>query len=882
MLPWMRRERVVNYVLSAIIVGAAVLSRHALTGLFGNGLTYITFYPAVMLAGTIGGLGPGIFATLLSAVAADYWFLPPSGHLAIRSTADLVSLCIFSSSGAFMSSVAELHQRSRARTADLERELAVREGEARFLRMIEQAPIPMSLMNREGVLTYSNERFARLLGYTREGIRTLADWWRLAYPDEQYRRRAMETWGAAVRRAVERRSDIEPAEYSLTGKDGAERIVEISGIIVDDNILATFTDLTDRKRAEDALRRSEVQLRTILDNMDEGLVVSDLDGNLVQWNSSALTMHGFDNPDEGLRRFPEFAEIFELSTPEGVVLTVDQWPAARILRGERLHDFIVRIRRLKSDWERVFSYGGTLVRDTDGRSLMAVITITDITRRFRAQQEVAMQAALLQEQAQLLDLAHILIRDPEDRIIIWNSGAEALYGFSREEAIGQVSHDLLQTVFPESKEALLKALAKTGRWQGELIHTAKNGARIVVASHQVLYRDEEDAPTAVLEVNNDITEQRRVDEALRESEERFRLMVDSIPQLAWMAQPDGYIFWYNSRWYEYTGTSPEQMEGWGWQSVHDPEMLPKVIERWTASIATGEPFDMEFPLKGADGRFRWFLTRGIPMKDSESRVQRWLGTNTDITEQFEVRERASRLNLELEQRVAARTVELQAANKELEAFSYSVSHDLRAPLRAIDGFSSALLRSYHDQVDARGQDYLGRIRAAAQRMGELIDDLLGLSRATRAEVKRQEVDLSAMVREITGELRRSQPERKVELVIQPGVTANVDPHLIRIAMQNLLSNAWKFTSTHDEARIEFGVSERDGERVYYVRDNGAGFDQAYVGKLFTPFQRLHTEAEFPGAGIGLALVHRVVAKHGGRIWAEGSVGRGAEFSFTLE
>lgn len=241
----------------------------------------------------------------------------------------------------------------------------------------------------------------------------------------------------------------------------------------------------------------------------------------------------------------------------------------------------------------------------------------------------------------------------------------------------------------------------------------------------------------------------------------------------------------------------------------------------------------------------------------------------------------SRLNAELEKRVAERTALLEATNKELEAFSYSVSHDLRAPLRGIDGFSQALLEDYADKLDATGRDYLERLRAGSRRMAQLIDDMLGLSRITRSELHRETVDLSAMVREIADELRKSRPERCVEFVIAPGIVADGDPKLLRLLLGNLLGNAWKFTGKHAAARIEFGSREQEGETVFFVRDNGAGFDPAYAGKLFGAFQRLHSAAEFEGTGIGLATVQRIVHRHGGYISAEGEVEKGAAFFFTL-
>lgn len=224
---------------------------------------------------------------------------------------------------------------------------------------------------------------------------------------------------------------------------------------------------------------------------------------------------------------------------------------------------------------------------------------------------------------------------------------------------------------------------------------------------------------------------------------------------------------------------------------------------------------------------------------------------------------------------------LAEANKELEAFSYSVSHDLRAPLRTIDGFSQALLTDYANQLDDNGKRYLDRVRSASQRMAELIDDLLSLSRITRAPLKRERVDLTALGRKTLGDLGARDPNRAVETKVRDGLAAQADPRLVAVVLENLLANAWKFTSKQPLARIEIGSEERDGATTFFIRDNGAGFEMEYVKKLFTPFQRLHSAADFQGTGIGLATVHRVINRHGGRVWAEGSPDQGATFYFTL-
>jgi PAS domain S-box-containing protein len=254
----------------------------------------------------------------------------------------------------------------------------------------------------------------------------------------------------------------------------------------------------------------------------------------------------------------------------------------------------------------------------------------------------------------------------------------------------------------------------------------------------------------------------------------------------------------------------------------------------------------------------------------------------DITERKQAEAEIQKLNSDLEQRVIERTTQLAAANQELEAFSYSVSHDLRAPLRGIDGWSLALLEDYGAQLDEQAHQYLDRVRSETQRMGNLIDDLLQLSRITRADMNKVQVDLSALTQAIVARLQESEPQRQIEYTVQGDLSAWGDARLLEVVLTNLLSNACKFTSKIPQARIEFGQTELDGQRAFFVRDNGAGFDMAFAKKLFSPFQRMHKASEFPGTGVGLATVQRIVHRHGGRVWAESALNAGATFYFTLE
>jgi light-regulated signal transduction histidine kinase (bacteriophytochrome) len=262
------------------------------------------------------------------------------------------------------------------------------------------------------------------------------------------------------------------------------------------------------------------------------------------------------------------------------------------------------------------------------------------------------------------------------------------------------------------------------------------------------------------------------------------------------------------------------------------------------------------------------------LDDFETEKNKVEMANQQLEKEIEERRR-------VEAQVQGVNTELLAANKELEAFAYSVSHDLRAPLRSIDGFSQALLEDYSDRLDESGRGHLQRVRRAAQRMSSLIDDMLNLSRVTRSPIHRELLNLSAIARSIAEELRQTEPTRKVEFIIEDGLHATGDAHLLNAALGNLIRNSWKYTSRHATARIEFGRTRQNGKFPFFVRDDGAGFDPRFADRLFGAFQRLHTEAEFSGTGIGLATVQRIIHRHGGEVWAEGEVEKGATFYFTL-
>ena len=363
------------------------------------------------------------------------------------------------------------------------------------------------------------------------------------------------------------------------------------------------------------------------------------------------------------------------------------------------------------------------------------------------------------------------------------------------------------------------------------------------------------------------------EETLRASEVRFRTLLESAPDAIVTVNRDGRITLVNAQAENHFGYAREELLGQpvemlvpdALRSRHVAHRADYVIDPHTRPLGLG----MELYGRRKDGS-------AFPAEISLSP----LDTPQGMAVTAIIRDISSRK--EIERELQRRSIELEAINRELEAFGYSVSHDLRAPLRAIDGFSRILLTDYADRLDDTGRGHLERVRRAAQNMGILIDDLLTLSRVTRTGLRHERVDLSALANEIAEELRKQAPDRVVHFTISPGLVAHGDRGLLHIMLDNLLGNAWKFTGVRAKAEIGLGMAPQAGKSVYVVSDNGAGFDMAYADKLFGVFQRLHDASEFPGTGIGLATVQRIVHKHGGKIWAESEVGQGTRFYFTLE
>jgi PAS domain S-box-containing protein len=523
--------------------------------------------------------------------------------------------------------------------------------------------------------------------------------------------------------------------------------------------------------------------------------------------------------------------------------------------------------------KRYWSPINTPVFSPNGEIAYIIHRVEDVTERKRAEETIRQS----EEHFRLLvagvkDYA-ILMLDPDGHVVSWNAGAERIKGYQAGEIIGQhfsrfYSPDDIHSGKPEHE---LKVAATEGRCEEEGWRVRKDGTRFWANGIITAMRDETGSLRGFSKVTRDITERKRAEEEFRKSEEKYRTLFESVDEGVCTIEV---LFDENEKPidYRFLEVNPSFEKQTGIQNARGRsmrEIAPLHEEHW---------FEMygKIALTGESVRFenqavqlnRWYDVYALRVGNPQQRHVAIFFK--DITERKLADEAIKRFN-----------EQLLATNKELESFSYSVSHDLRAPLRSIDGFSQALLEDCGANLDEQGRGYLQRIRANSQRMGQLIDDLLNLSRMARCDINREPVDLSALTHTIVAELHGTAPTRSVDVVIAPGLTASGDARLLRVVLENLIGNAWKFTRKRSRACIEFGTIAANGTPAYFVRDDGAGFDMAYADKLFGAFQRLHDAADFEGTGIGLATVQRVVHKHGGRVWAESEPERGATFYFTL-
>ncbi|MCK7579666.1 MAG: PAS domain S-box protein [Chromatiales bacterium] len=723
-----------------------------------------------------------------------------------------------------------------------------------------------------GTLTYVNRAFLRMWGYDREQEvigRSALEFWQ--HPDE-----------AAQVLAALATQDGWSGELTARRQDGSLFVALFSAAVIRDTadrpfqLMGSFVDVTERRRAEEEARI----FQNLINVAGQGIGMARMDSGVSYLNDALRRMLGVA-ADEDLAKY-SFYDFY--ADEDRAFLEARVLPAV-LEQGSWTGELSLRAAGGVSvpTIHNVF-----LLRDAAGAPVAIANVLTDISEQRRA-------ASALQESEQrfrsIIEASPVpyALNDDHQNITYLNPAFIRTVGYTRDDI--PTLADWWPRAYPDPVyrqwvATEWAARLERARRQGsafepmELNIRCKDGTTCtVMASAASLGQAFAGTHLVIL---YDITAHRRAEQALRASEARLRTILETEPECVKILAANGTLLEMNPAGLAMLeADSVAQLQGRTVATFVTGEQRAAFVELGRRVIENGESGRLEFEIVGLKGTRRWLETNAVPLRDEVTGETRLLGVTRDITERRRAEEGIRTLNAELEQRVKDRTAELEAANRELEAFSYSVSHDLRAPLRAIDGFSRVLVEDHASHLDAEAQDYLNRVRNAVQRMGVLIDDLLDLSRVGRAAMHVTAVDLSSLAAEAVAQLRHGDPARTVEVDIAPGITAQGDPRLLRVVLENLLGNAWKYTGRTAAAHIAFATGTSNGQRVYRIADNGAGFDMQYADKLFRPFQRLHTLQEFPGSGVGLATVARIVHRHGGRVWAEGEPGRGASFFFTL-
>lgn len=674
-------------------------------------------------------------------------------------------------------------------------------------------------------------------------------------------------------REVMRRGETMEFEETVITAAGQRTFLATKTPWRDDNgnvigIIGVCHDITERNRTQAALRESEEHRRLFIEYAPAPIAM--LDREMRYLAVSRRWMSDFNISDGDIRGRSHYDVMPDLP---------QRWREVhqRCLAGavERCEEDEYPRADGTLDWLRWEIHPW---RKADGAVGGIIIFSEVITARKEADLALRASNRRLEELSHTLDLAQAFVRTVDGTILVWTAGAERLYGFSKEEAVGKNSFDLLQPGGPQTIREIEEELHRTGHWTGILNQVCRDGRLIWVSSQWAVHHDATGEPTEVIEVQQDITERRRAEEVALRWQHAFERAELGIS----LGDANKHRFEaVNAAFARQRGYTPDELAGQPIESMYPPEVRSAVMAQVRkADGPAGHALYESIQVRKDGSRFP-VLVDLTSIRDDEGHPVSRIAYVLDLTERKLAEAEILNLNAELEQRVRQRTAELAASNQELESFSYSVSHDLRAPLRGIDGWSLALLEDYGFLLDAPGKQYLSRIRSETQHMGHLISDLLELSRVTRTEMQFQHVDLTAIATQVSVRLAESHPDRTIQFAIEPALTAMGDSRLLQIVLTNLMDNAVKFTSRRTDACVAVGRSEQDGTTVFYIRDNGVGFDMAHADLLFGAFQQLHKPSEFPGSGIGLATVQRVIRRHCGRVWAEAERGRGAAFFFTV-
>lgn len=677
-------------------------------------------------------------------------------------------------------------------------------------------------------------------------------------------------------------------EYRIVTRDGEVRWVDDRTVVERDAegrityYQGTILDITARKQVEQSLQREQEFIHTLLENMADAVIASDATGRLVLANRATREWHSLapsQMPQDG------WQSTYRLYAADGITpLTIEMVPSVRAHLGEQIRDAAIVI-RAQGQAPRYVISNCVPFYDSGGQFLGTVTVMHDQTAVRQAQKELEDAKILLEATFEQTPVPMVLASTPDNVIRVANLAAmrllvdendprpigqslleykapwQDLDGAGRPIPLAEMPLALaLQGITTKNQEFCVQRQDGTQRW--ELVSAAPiyNAAGEQIAAFVAF---------------PDITELKQAEKALEEKSEELERFFTVALDLLCIADTDGYFRRLNPQWQVVLGYSQQELEGQQFLDLIHPDDRASTLA--AVRELSGQKVVLDFinRYRCRDGSYRWIEWRSYPAGNLIYAAAR------DITGRKQDEEEIRRLNEELEGRVIERTAQLEAANKEMEAFSYTVSHDLRTPLRAIDGYTRILIEDYEPHLDAEGQRVCAVIRDNTRRMARLIDDLLAFSRLSRIDLKFSPIDMEALANAVFYEVTTPEERARIDFQLAPLPPAVGDPTLIRQVWANLLANACKFSAKRERAVIQVGGRPEADENIYFVHDNGAGFDMQYAGKLFGVFQRLHSEREFAGTGVGLAIVQRVIHRHGGRVWAEGQPDQGATFHFTL-
>jgi len=738
-------------------------------------------------------------------------------------------------------------------------EKALKESEEKFNKAFHTIPDAVAIATLEGgIFMEVNDSFLALNGYGREEV-------------IGHSSREMDIWvntedRGRMTQLMENGGRFKNEGFLLRQKTGQIRNVLMSAETVIFNgktcMLSIGIDITDIKDMEQALRESEEKFSKAFKAIPDSIAISRVsDGVFVDVNDNFCRSIGLTR-EQIVGHGQQELKLFEKP-------------------GQR-ENFIKRIREQgpitneelslepRTGRPQAVLFSADII-DIHGEPCMISIS-TNITERRRMEQALRESEEKFSRAFHAIPEAVSISRVEDGVFLDVNESFCREKGYTREEVIGHTVDELHLWEAPGRREEIIRMIKEQGGISNiEYAARTKSGeALTVLLSADIIGIKGE---PCMITISNNITERKRMEESLADESIRRRILIDQSSDGIVVLDVNGGVYEANRRFAEmlgYTQVEMKQLHVWEWEYLQSRERLTEMIR--TVDEA-GDHFETQHRRKDGSTYNVEISTNGALFAGQKL----IFCVCRDVTDRKQAEEKLKEAMVELE----LSSARLKSTNKELESFSYSVSHDLRSPLRSIDGFSQALLEDYAPQLDETAKDYLNRLRHASQKMGDLIDGLLKLSRLTRSEMRHETVDLSALAQEISGRLQETHPERTAEFVIHHGLSAKGDPQMLRVLMENMLGNAWKFTGKVAEARIEFGLSDNGKEPTFFIKDNGAGFDMAFKDKLFGAFQRLHDTADFPGTGIGLATVQRIINRHGGTIRAEAAVGKGAAFYFTL-